>query len=155
MTCGEQKEPTCTEPGLKTEQCKLCLEVFTTELPALGHEFETTPTVDREADCVMSGEQSNHCARCEERTNIMEIPSLGHDIVTEKKEAGILTDGYEKYCCARCGYVEGEKVLYSFVSAYKPFIIFGVIAILGVICLIVVVVMNRKKKKARTDILSA
>ena len=40
---GEQIEPTCEKPGLKTEQCKVCFEVFTTELLALGHYEKTRP----------------------------------------------------------------------------------------------------------------
>lgn len=144
---GEQVEPTCTEPGLKTEQCKLCFEVFTTELPALGHEFETTPTVDREPACVMSGEQSNHCIRCEERTNITEIPALGHDPVTEEKKAGLFINGYTKTYCTRCGQTINAKVLYSFVTTYKPYLISGVIIILDVTFLVVVAVRSRKKKK--------
>lgn len=71
---GEQIEPTCEDPGLKTEQCKVCFEIFTTELPALGHEFETTPTIDSEAYCMMSGEKSNHCIRCDERKNAFCYP---------------------------------------------------------------------------------
>ena len=142
---GEQVEPTCTEPGLKTEQCKLCFEVFTTELPSLGHEFETTPTVDREPACVMSGEQSNHCIRCEERTNITKIPALGHDPVTEEKKAGLFTNGYVKTYCTRCGQVNNEKILYSFVSTYKPYVISGVILILAVIGILIA----RSKRKSK------
>ena len=144
---GEQIEPTCKDPGLKTEQCKVCFEVFTTELPALGHEFETTPTIDSEAYCMMSGEKSNHCIRCDERTNIEKIPALGHEEVVEEKKAGIFTNGYLKITCARCGQVLKNDVYPSFVNAYKPFVIIGVVFLFGIANLVIPILLKRRKKK--------
>ena len=144
---GEQIEPTCEDPGLKTEQCKVCFEIFTTELPALGHEYETTPTIDSEAYCMMSGEKSNHCIRCDERTNIEKIPALGHEEVVEEKKAGIFTNGYLKITCARCGQVLKNDIYLSFVSTYKPFVIIGVVFLFGIANLIIPVIIKRRKKK--------
>ncbi len=103
---GEQIEPTCEDPGLKTEQCKICFEVFTTEIPALGHEE-----------------------------------------VIEEKEAGIFANGYLKITCARCEQVLKNDIYPSFVNTYKPFVIAGVVLLVGVAALVTLTVIKRRKKK--------
>ena len=144
---GEQIEPTCEDPGLKTEQCKICFEVFTTELPALGHEYESTSTIDNEAYCVVDGEKSNHCIRCDARINNEKIPALGHEEVIEEKEAGIFANGYLKITCARCEQVLKNDIYLSFVNTYKPFVIAGVVLLVGVAALVTLTVIKRRKKK--------
>lgn len=143
---GDQLEPTCEEGGFMTEQCKLCFEMFRTELPALGHEYETTPTVDHEPYCIMSGDQSYHCIRCDECANVETIPALGHEEVVEEKKAGIFTNGYLKITCARCGQALKNETYYSFVNANKLWVISGTIIVLALTSMAVVVVVDRKKK---------
>ncbi len=144
---GEQIEPTYEDPGLKTEQCKICFEVFTTEIPALGHEYEATSTIDNEAYCVVDGEKSNHCIRCDARINNEKIPALGHEEVIEEKEAGIFANGYLKITCARCEQVLKNDIYPSFVNTYKPFVIAGVVLLVGVAALVTLTVIKRRKKK--------
>lgn len=128
---GDQKEPTCEEAGVKTEQCTVCFEVFTTELPATGHAFETKPTVDVEATCGSTGKQSYHCANCDATTGEEVIPALGHDVTTEEKEAGVFEDGYTKDYCARCGEVFSDVLLESFVMKNIVYIIAGAVVVLA------------------------
>lgn len=143
---GDQLEPTCEEGGYQTEQCKICFEMFRTELPALGHEYETTPTVDYKPYCTMNGEQSYHCTRCDEIKDKETIPALGHQEVVEEKKVGIFTDGYRKVTCERCGEELGNEPYQCFFNKYRPVIIAVTILVLAVIYMVVVIKRNRKKK---------
>lgn len=143
---GDQLEPTCEEGGYQTEQCKICFEMFRTELPALGHEYETTPTVDYKPSCTMNGEQSYHCTRCDEIKDKETIPALGHQEVVEEKKVGIFTDGYRKVTCERCGEELGNEPYQCFFNKYRPVIIAVAILVLAVIYMVVVIKRNRKKK---------
>lgn len=146
---GDQLEPTCEEGGYQTEQCKICFEMFKTELPALGHEYETTPTVDYKPSCTMNGEQSYHCTRCDEIKDKETIPALGHQEVVEEKKVGIFTDGYRKVTCARCGQALKNETYYSFVNTNKLWVISGTIIVLALTSMAIVVVVDRKKKKSK------
>ncbi|MBR7098635.1 MAG: hypothetical protein IKC59_04400 [Clostridia bacterium] len=70
--------PTCEEKGSECRVCQDCLEVQTRELDAKGHDFSTAFTTDKEATCDEKGERSRHCSRCSMRTDIAELPELGH-----------------------------------------------------------------------------
>lgn len=50
------KEPTCTENGLKTGVCSYCGEVATVEITALGHDFDDWTTTT-EPTCTAAGEK--------------------------------------------------------------------------------------------------
>ena len=58
------KEPTCTENGVKTYTCTECGDTRTETIPATGHQWNTTYTVDVPATESAAGSQSIHCAVC-------------------------------------------------------------------------------------------
>ena len=143
---ANKEDPTCLETGYTTEVCSICNEVFTTELPALGHEFETTYTVDAEPTCTEGGLQSHHCARCEETIEPMTLGALGHSYVTEITEPTFFKDGLEKCYCERCGAVSYETPIESLADRNIVPICIG-IAVLGVVIFVVVAkVVGRQKK---------
>ena len=53
---------TCTAQGAKVYRCS-CGETKTEVLPALGHDFALTWTVDREPTCDTPGLKTRHCSR--------------------------------------------------------------------------------------------
>ena len=92
----EETPATCTEPGLtQGKTCKICGNVIEErkEIPALGHELETTTTATctepgttttacQRKGCGYSetdGSKSRHCTRCDEKTDVTVVPAPGHD----------------------------------------------------------------------------
>ena len=73
--------PTCTTDGVKTYTCTVCEETKTEDIPALGHDYSDTFTIDKEATCTEAGSKSKHCSHCESVTEVTTIPALGHDLV--------------------------------------------------------------------------
>lgn len=81
---------TCTNAGtVAHKDCSVCGKHFNeiggeigsivdSTAPALGHDFATEFTVDREPSCTDSGSKSKHCSRCSEKTEVTEIAALGH-----------------------------------------------------------------------------
>ena len=45
----------------------------------LGHDWEEDFTVDVQPTCETDGSKSRHCTRCDEKTDVTEIPAPGHD----------------------------------------------------------------------------
>ncbi|MBQ6164943.1 MAG: RICIN domain-containing protein [Clostridia bacterium] len=77
VTVVSGKNATCTESGLTDgTKCAVCGIVLQAnqEIPALGHDWESEFTVDREATESESGEKSRHCTRCDARKDVTEIP---------------------------------------------------------------------------------
>ncbi len=71
------EEATCTEAGIASGQCKNCQkESDAIEIPALGHDYETTYTIDTPATFEAAGSRSKHCTRCDAKTDVSEIPKL-------------------------------------------------------------------------------
>ncbi len=107
-SCGEagEKTPhsggeaTCTEKAT----CAVCGEEYG-EADSTNHDYDTAFTVDKEPTCTEPGEQSRHCTRCGARTDITEIPALGHDYGAwqQKDEAT-----HERVCEA-CGETETQE----------------------------------------------
>lgn len=69
--------PSCTQSGTNQRVCQRCSKAITQTVPALGHKWETTWTLDRPATATIPGEKSRHCSRCDERTDIITIPIIG------------------------------------------------------------------------------
>ena len=112
----EPKEPSCEVQG-RTEgsYCSTCGEVFVQSeiIPALDHEWNSAPTVDKEATCVEAGVKSIHCARCDSIKDRQTIPALGHNwdnTTTVEKEATCIEDGSESIHCLRCNAVKSGSV---------------------------------------------
>lgn len=108
-------EPTCTEKGYSGNTC--CKHCGTklqsgTDVDALSHEFSKNFTVDTEATCKSVGSKSRHCNRCEEKTEITEIPKSDHawDDGKITKEATETAEGTKTYSCKVCGVTRTETI---------------------------------------------
>ena len=108
-------EPTCTEKGYSGDTyCKNCNKKLQSgmDVDALDHEFSKDFTVDTEATCKSVGSRSRHCIRCEEKTEITEIPKSGHawDDGKITKEATETAEGVKTYSCKVCGVTRTETI---------------------------------------------
>ncbi len=108
-------EPTCTEKGYTGNTC--CKHCGTklqsgTDIAALGHDFAKDFTVDTEATCKSVGSKSRHCIRCEEKTEITEIPKSDHawDDGKITKEATVTEEGVKTYSCKKCDATKTETI---------------------------------------------
>lgn len=108
-------EPTCTGKGYSGDTC--CKHCGTklqsgTDVDALDHEFSKDFTVDTEATCKSVGSKSRHCIRCEEKTEITEIPKSDHawDDGKITKEATETAEGVKTYSCKVCGVTRTETI---------------------------------------------
>ena len=105
-------DPTCTETGTKQYTCTICGETRTEEVAALGHDYSTDWTADKEAGCEVAGSKSHHCTRCNSRKDETEIPAVGHTwndgAITMKPTC---TDkGVKTFTCNSCGKTKTEAV---------------------------------------------
>ena len=89
---------TCTTDGVKKYTCTRdgCDGTNTEVIPALGHDYSTEFTIDKEATCTEAGSKSKHCSRCDSVTDVTTIPALGHDLVY------IDSDNMHTVSCERC-----------------------------------------------------
>ena len=97
------KEPTCTENGLKTGVCSYCGEVVTVEIPALGHDFDDWTTTT-EPTCTAAGEEMHQCTRCK-LIEVQAIKPTGHAESIEwtiDKEATCTEEGLRSGHCPDC-----------------------------------------------------
>ena len=76
----ETKAPTCTEAGEKTYTCTRCSETKTEAIAALGHNYDTEWTVDKEATTTETGSKSHHCKVCGDKTDVTIIPMIKADV---------------------------------------------------------------------------
>ena len=76
----ETKAPTCTEAGEKTYTCTRCNATKTETIAALGHNYDTEWTVDKEATTTETGSKSHHCKVCGNKTDITIIPMIKADV---------------------------------------------------------------------------
>lgn len=109
------KAATCTEKGYTGDTyCKVCQSLISEskEIEALGHEFAADYTVDVEPTCAMVGSKSKHCSRCNEKTEVTEIPMVNHtwDAGTVTKEPTETTEGEKTYTCTVCGKTNTEVI---------------------------------------------
>ncbi|MBS6476700.1 MAG: hypothetical protein KH405_02610 [Firmicutes bacterium] len=58
---------------------------------ALGHAWATDFTIDTPATCTTVGSKSKHCTRCEEVSEVTEIPALRHNFVADLTALEALT----------------------------------------------------------------
>jgi len=72
------KEPTCTEKGIKSKHCTKdnCSSVIETVIPSLGHSYSKEWIIDLESTYDNIGYKSKHCTRdnCNEKIDVTEIP---------------------------------------------------------------------------------
>ncbi len=108
-------DPTCTSKGYSGDTCcKHCGTKLQSgaDVDALDHEFSKDFTVDTEATCTTAGSKSRHCSRCEEKTEITEIPKSDHawDDGKITKEATETEEGVKTYSCKVCGVTRTETI---------------------------------------------
>ena len=111
----DAKSATCTETGNQEywicERCKLVFADADAQkettlkqrmIPATGHKFGNWEKVTA-ATCEKPGSMKRSCQNegCD-ITETAEIPSLGHNYVTERKEATCEDLGYEQERCSNC-----------------------------------------------------
>lgn len=94
-------EPTCTEDGQSERTCKVCKEVETTKLPALGHDYVESEEECYAPTCTFPGMLTKRCTRCPEFSQ-EELPATGHKYEIVKKEPTCESDGYIRNECKNC-----------------------------------------------------
>jgi len=77
------QDPTCTQNGsydtvVYCSVCNIVLSSITETIHAPGHEYSDEWTIDVEPTCITVGSKSLHCTRCGDKTETVEIDSLGH-----------------------------------------------------------------------------
>ena len=75
--------PNCTTNGgydsvIYCSVCKAELSRVAQTIDKLGHDYSIEWTVDLAPTCTTVGSKSHHCTRCDDKTDITEIPALGH-----------------------------------------------------------------------------
>ena len=99
---------TCLTDGVKKRTC-FCGKTETATIAALfplGHDFASTFTIDVEPTCTEKGSKSKHCLRCDEKSEITELPANGHKIIKHTAKTPTCTAiGWDNYnTCANCDY---------------------------------------------------
>ncbi|MCR5498656.1 MAG: hypothetical protein K6F48_12555 [Paludibacteraceae bacterium] len=96
--------PTCTKEGTITSTCTMCKRTEKESIAALGHDFETTTTVDKPASCTEEGINSIHCKRCDVKKDTVKTPAIGHDFDNGAitKEPTETEEGVKTFTCTRC-----------------------------------------------------
>ena len=93
---------TCTAQGAKVWRCG-CGTVKTEVLEALGHDFATAWTVDREPTCYTEGLKTRHCTRCDAVTDLLTIKTTNHSFTYTQVEPTCTASGYRHRVCDICG----------------------------------------------------
>lgn len=97
-----QREPTCTQPGLRSRTCHVGVtHIETQEIPVTAHRYEETV---KEATCTGKGETISTCSLCGDSYQ-EELPALVHRFggwITEKPAAEG-ENGLRFQACALCG----------------------------------------------------
>lgn len=99
---------TCTMGGEKTETCSGCGDTITTEVEALGHEYESVITPG--ATCADDSIETFTCIRCGDSFEETK-ESEGHQYAeTSVTDATCTTDGEKELTCSACGDVITESI---------------------------------------------
>lgn len=130
------KQPTCTEPGVRTYTCTGCDDSYTESVPASGHTVVTDAAVAPTATTAGKTEGS-HCRVCgtvlkkqevipatgtatgpttkpptEPTTKPTQKPEHTHVYTEVMKCAAFLTDGSIQKVCSICSEVKETKIIY-------------------------------------------
>ena len=95
------KAPTCTAIGWEAyDTCSRCSYTTYVELPALGHDYNTTvipPT------CTARGYTMHTCTRCGDSYVDSYVDMLEHSYTATVTPPTCTAQGYTTYTCSRCG----------------------------------------------------
>jgi len=94
---------TCTGKAI----CDRCAEEYG---EPLGHDYADEFTVDLAATCMVAGNKSYHCSRCDSKDEITVIPVLGH--------IGGVATCTEKAVCDRCTEEYGEPLGHGYADEF-------------------------------------
>ena len=105
--------PDCDDSGSKRRICDNCGHIDTRNLNPLGHEWESSFTIDKQANCTQSGSMSIHCKNCDMVEETIDIPARGHsfDEWEHIDSAKCDTEGSEYHVCKVCGFSENQNLV--------------------------------------------
>ena len=95
---------TCTTNGSKKYKCTKCSNIKTETITKLGHNWESSWHVTKNATCTATGSEYKACQRygCGTRTT-QTIPALGHNYSwVRTKQPTCTATGTDSYKCSRC-----------------------------------------------------
>ena len=106
---------TCESWGFVTKKCELCGKVFENiAIKPLGHDWDDSYTVDKDATCTEDGSESIHCKRegCNGKKDVQVISGgTGHNWgPLETVEAACTEDGYTSKICTTCSEEERTPI---------------------------------------------
>ena len=127
------KKATCTESGTRKKTCSVCGHEVTETIPAAGHKWNSTYTVDKKATYAAAGSKSIHCSVCGAKKpgSTVSIPKLTVKATTITKvtaakkgftvkwKKGTGINGYEVQYALNSTFTKGKKV----VTITKPGIV--------------------------------
>ena len=97
-------KPTCTAQGVEQRTCSRCSKAETRYITALGHNYSTEWTIDKQATCSAEGSKSKHCTRCGSVTEVTAIPKTAHSYKTTVVAPTLTSQGYTVHECTVCHY---------------------------------------------------
>ncbi len=97
-----EKEPTCTEPGIRKRTCNVGTpHSETEEIPALGHSYVEEVV---EPTCTEAGKRIFTCSVCgDSYTETFGEPTGHHYVETVTKEPSCGQEGIKTFTCDACG----------------------------------------------------
>ena len=97
-------KPTCTAQGVEQRTCSRCSKAETRYITALGHNYSSEWTIDKQATCSAEGSKSKHCTRCSSVTEVTAIPKTAHSYKTTVVAPTLTSQGYTVHECTVCHY---------------------------------------------------
>ena len=108
-------DATCTSAGYSGDRyCLDCNKKLSTgsTVPATGHSWSSSFTVDTAATCTTAGSKSKHCVNCDAKSEVTEIPATGHNFGAWETidTGGCDAGGARQHTCSTCGFIETESL---------------------------------------------
>ena len=97
-------KPTCTAQGVEQRTCSRCSKAETRYITALGHNYSSEWTIDKQATCSAEGSKSKHCTRRDAKTEVTVIPKTAHSYKTTVVAPTLTAQGYTLHECTVCHY---------------------------------------------------
>ena len=91
-----------------TYTCSVCGETYVDDYVPASHTWRTAQIITP-ATYTTYGMGYHQCSVCS-KGEVFTIDTLGHDLVTDSKDATCTTAGYVNKSCARCDYIENTVI---------------------------------------------